>query len=126
MFADGLHHVVTGERRDRDRGDLGDAQLGGVRRELLGDRREDGLLVLDEVHLVDGEDDVRDAQERGDGGVPAGLLDDAVAGVDEDHGQVGGGGAGDHVAGVLHVSGGVGEDEAGGARWRSSGTRRRW
>ena len=29
----------------------------------------------------------------------------------EDHGQVGGGGAGDHVPGVLHVPRGVREDE---------------
>ncbi len=55
---------------------------------------------------------MRDAQQGRDGRVPAGLFDDAVAGVDEDHGEVGGGGAGDHVAGVLHVAGGVGEDEA--------------
>ncbi len=53
-----------------------------------------------------------DAQEGGDGGVAAGLFDDAVAGVDQDDGEFGGGGAGDHVAGVLHVAGGVGEDEA--------------
>ena len=82
--------------------------------------------VVDEVHLVDGEDDVRDAQQRGDRGVPAGLLDDAVAGVDQDDGQLGGGGAGDHVPGVLHVAGGVGEDEPAARRWRSSGRRRRW
>ncbi len=106
-----LHHVVTGQGRDRDRGDLRDAQVGGVRGELLGDGREDRLLVAHQVHLVDGQDHVRDAQQRGDGRVPAGLLDDAVAGVDEDHGQVGGGGAGDHVPGVLHVPGGVREDE---------------
>ena len=126
MFADGVHHVVAGQRRDRDRGDLRDAQRGGVRGELLGDRGEDGLRVVDQVHLVDGEDHVRDAQQRGDGGVPAGLLDDAVAGVDQDHGQLGGGGAGDHVAGVLHMPGGVGEDEPAPRRWRSSGRRRRW
>lgn len=41
-----------------------------------------------------------------------GLLDDALARIDQhDHG-VGRGGARDHVAGVLHVPGAVGEDEA--------------
>ena len=44
-------------------------------------------------------------------GVPAGLLEHALAGVDQDDRQVGGGGAGDHVAGVLDVPGGVGDDE---------------
>src|SRR5699024_786066 len=35
----------------------------------------------------------------------------AVTGVDHEHGGVGGGGAGDHVARVLFVAGGVGDDE---------------
>ena len=60
---------------------------------------------------------MRDAEQRGDRGVPAGLLDDAVAGVDEHDRELGGGGAGDHVARVLHVPRGVGEHErAGGGR----------
>ena len=50
-------------------------------------------------------------QQREHGGVPAGLLDDAVAGVDQQHGQLRGGRAGDRVAGVLHVARGVGEHE---------------
>ncbi len=107
----GLHHVVAGQRRDRDRGDLRDAERGGVRGELLGYRGEHGLRVVDQVHLVDGQHHVRDAEQGGDGGVPAGLLDDPVAGVDQDHGQLGGGGAGHHVPRVLHVARGVGEDE---------------
>ena len=106
-----LHDVVAGQCGDRDRGDLRDAERGGVRGELLRYRREHGLRVLHEVHLVDGEDDVGDAQQGGDGGVAAGLFDHAVAGVDQDDGEFGGGGAGDHVAGVLHMAGGVGQDE---------------
>ena len=39
------------------------------------------------------------------------LLHHAVAGVDEDDGEVGGGGAGDYVTGVLDVAGSVGDDE---------------
>ncbi len=46
-----------------------------------------------------------------DGEVAAGLLGRAVAGVDEDDDGVGGRRAGDHVPGVLDVSGAVGEDE---------------
>ena len=40
----------------------------------------------------------------------AGLLEHALAGVHQHDGQVGGGGAGHHVAGVLVVAGGVGDD----------------
>ena len=43
--------------------------------------------------------------------MPAGLLDDAVTGVDEDDRQVGPRDAGDHVARVLDVSGAIGDDE---------------
>ena len=71
----------------------------------------DLLRVVDEVHLVDGDDEVLDAQQVGDEGVALGLFDDALARIDEDDGEVGGGGAGDHVAGVLDVARGVGDDE---------------
>ena len=54
---------------------------------------------------------MRDAEERGDERMALGLRQDAVAGVDEDDGQVGRGGAGGHVARVLLVSGRVGDDE---------------
>ena len=70
------------------------------------------LRELDEIHLVDGVDDVRQLEHRGDVGVAARLLDHALARVDEDDRDVGGRGAGDHVARVLHVAGRVGELEA--------------
>ena len=44
-------------------------------------------------------------------GVAAGLRQDAEPRVEQDDGGVGGGGAGGHVARVLHVPGRVGEDE---------------
>jgi hypothetical protein len=43
--------------------------------------------------------------------MPSRLGEDTLAGVDEDHRQVGGRSAGHHVAGVLLVAGGVGDDE---------------
>ena len=70
------------------------------------------LRPVDEIHLVDGDRDVRHAQDRRDVGVAARLLDDAVARVDEDHRDVGGRGARHHVARVLHVARRVGELEA--------------
>ena len=72
---------------------------------------ERGLVVVDEVHLVDREHQVRHPEQRQDHRVPAGLLGEALAGVDQHQAEVGGGGAGDHVAGVLHVARGVGDDE---------------
>ena len=52
-----------------------------------------------------------DAQQRRDGSVALGLLDNTVAGVDQDHRNVSGGRAGDRVARVLHVARGVSQDE---------------
>ena len=69
------------------------------------------LVPVDEVHLVDGGDEVGHAEQRGDERVPLGLLDDAVAGVDQHDRDVGGDCAGDHVARVADVAGRVGEDE---------------
>ena len=79
--------------------------------EVVFDGVEGGLVVVDEVHFVDGDDEVADAEEGGDGGVAARLWEHAFAGVYEDDGEVGGGGAGGHVAGVLLVAGGVRDDE---------------
>ena len=44
-------------------------------------------------------------------GVPAGLRQHALAGIDQQHREIGGRGAGRHVAGVLLVAGRVGDDE---------------
>ena len=52
-----------------------------------------------------------DAEQRDQVAVAAGLGEHALAGVDEDDGEVGGRGAGDHVAGVLLVARRVGHDE---------------
>ena len=52
-----------------------------------------------------------DAEQRDEQRVAAGLAGQPVAGVDQDHGDVGGRGAGGHVAGVLLVAGRVGDDE---------------
>ena len=53
-----------------------------------------------------------DAEQRRDRGVAAGLLDHALARVDQHDRHLGGRGAGDHVARVLLVPRRVGEDEA--------------
>ena len=108
----GLDDVVAGERRDRDRQRVAQPEPVGQVDEVPLDRAEARLVEVHEVHLVDREDDVGDAEHRRDGGVPVGLLDHALAGVEQDDRDVGGRGAGDHVARVLDVPGRVGELEA--------------
>ncbi len=106
------HDVVACERRHREKTDAGNRQLGGDRHELRDHRLVARLRVTDEVHLVDRDDDLRDAEQRGNEGMAARLREHAFGHVDEDHREVGGRRAGHHVARVLHVAGRVGDDEA--------------
>ena len=121
-----VDHVVAVQRRDRDEGDVGDLEARRPVGDLLQDAVEDVLVVVDEVHLVHAHDEMGDPQQRGDVHVAPGLLRHALAGVDEHDRHVRGGGAGDHVARVLLVARGVGDDELAPRAWRSSGRRRRW
>ena len=91
--------------------DLGHTQLGGHGTDIGLDGRVDLGGEVHQVDLVDRDDDVRDPQEGGDRQVAARLLQDPVAGVHQQHDDVGRGAAGDRVAGVLHVPGAVGQDE---------------
>src|SRR5690606_4967162 len=90
---------------------VGEPQVGGDGDDLGGQRLVDLLVEADQVDLVDRDDDVRHPQQRGDGQVPAGLLEGPLAGVDQQHDDVGGARPGDRVARVLHVPGAVGQDE---------------
>ena len=86
----------------------------GVRQdpvELVDDVLEDRAIEVHQVHLVDGEHVVGDAEQPRDLRVPARLRAHAVARVDQQDRHVGGRGAGRHVARVLLVAGRVGEDE---------------
>ena len=74
-------------------------------------RVEDRLVVADQVHLVDRQHDVADAQQRDDEAVAPRLGQHALARIDQDDRQLGGRGAGRHVAGVLLVARRVGDDE---------------
>ena len=106
-----LHHVVAEEGAHRNEPDVAHVQLGGVVQEDTADIVEDRFAEIHHVHLVHGDDEVLDAEQRGDEGVAAGLRQHAVARVDEHDRQVGAGRAGRHVPGVLFVAGGVGDDE---------------
>src|SRR5260370_21714539 len=105
------HDIVAVQRGDGDEGQVVDVELGRELGELGADLVEAGLVEVHEVHLVDAQDQVLHLEEGRDHRVASRLLQDAFAGVDEDERHVGGGGAGHHVAGVLRVAGGVGDDE---------------
>ena len=111
-LAVGLDHVGTGDGADGDRGDLVDAQSGGCGANTAGELFERRMLVADEVHLVDGHHDALDAHQGAHGEVAVSLRSQAAGGIDEQDRQVGGRGSHRHVAGVLLVPGGVGDDDA--------------
>ena len=95
----------------RDHGDLIGADRLREGAVVFLDLLEDLLVEAHQVHLVDGDDEVLDAEQRADERVPAGLGQDTLARVHQDDREVGGGAAGCHVAGVLFMAGRVGHDE---------------
>jgi hypothetical protein len=103
--------VVAGDPGDRNGGEAGDADLG--REGAIGQRDpvEHRLVVIDQVHLVDRQHDVLDADQMRQIAVAPGLGQHALARIDQDHRQVGGRGTRHHVAGILFVPRRVGDDE---------------
>ena len=73
---------------------------------------EHALVEPDQIHLVHRQHELPDAQQRGDRRVPARLFQHPLARVDQQHGQIGQRGAGDHVARVLLVSRRIRQDES--------------
>ena len=106
-----IDEVVALERADRDEVLIDHVEPRGEFAVVGFDLLEDLFAVADEVHLVDRDQHVLDAQQRHDERVPLGLGHHAVAGVDQDDRQIAGARPGGHVAGVLLVAGAVGDDE---------------
>ncbi len=104
-------HDIVAVGRDRRNGNDGDSQRRRESMKLVADRRERGLREADQIHLVDHEQHPADAEQRRDAAVAKRLGGDAVAGVDQDQRDLGMGGAGRHVAGVLFVAGRIGHQE---------------
>ncbi|RMV96151.1 hypothetical protein ALP01_05381 [Pseudomonas caricapapayae] len=108
-----VHHVVALERRHRhkrhggrlERNTLGKLQVIGL------DRLEHALVKTIEVHLVDGDNDMLDAQQRSDIAVTAGLGLHAIARIHQNDRQVTGRSTSGHVTGVLLMSWRIGNDE---------------
>ena len=93
-----------------------DAEATSQQREVGGDGGEDILGVVHQVDLVHHQDDVRHPQQGRNSQVPARLFDHTLARIDQQHDDIGGGGPGHGVAGVLHVPRAVGQDELPGRR----------
>jgi len=106
-----FNDIVAAQGREWDARDLLEAESGGELFVFFADCVEAAGGKIDQVHLVDRQHHLADADQRDQVTVAPGLGQHPFAGIDEDHRHLGGGGAGDHVAGVLLVAGSVGDDE---------------
>ncbi len=106
-----IDDVVALEGRDWNRGHPLELQRLGEAREVGGDGVEARLVEIDEVHLVDGERDLADAEQRQDAGVTPGLSEHPAARIDQQHGEIAIRRSRRHVARVLHVPWRIGDDE---------------
>ena len=104
--------VIALQRRQRYKADI------EVARQLLGkgqvsftDLVEARFAKLDEIHFVDRHYQVFNAQQRRDEAVTASLVEHALARIDQQDRQVAGGRPGGHIARVLLVPRGVGDDK---------------
>ena len=104
-----LNHVVAVERRQRYACHVGDAERRHKLLEVAHDFVKHRFVEVNQVHLVDSKYKVLDAEQRNQISVSAG--DYTSAGVDKDYCRVGRRSAGNHVACVLLMSRGVGDDE---------------
>ena len=118
--------VVAVAGGDRDGLDVLEAEWGGEVQEAVGDPLENGAVEFDQIDLVHRQDGMANAQQADDDGVTPRLGEKALARIDQKHRQLGSGRAGRHVAGVLLVARGVGDNERAAAGSRNSDRRRRW
>ena len=106
-----VHHIVTIERAHGNELHILHIKPGKEFFKLVANFDEPFLAVIDEVHLVDRDNKVWNAQQRGNARVAAALLDHAQARIDKNDGKIGRRRSGHHVARVLDVAGRVGNNE---------------
>ena len=107
-----VYHVIAAQRAQGDELQLGRiADLSGKPAEFAANGVEDIFAVLHQVHFVDRDHQVANAQQGGDERVPPRLRQHAMARVDQHDGQVRRGCAGGHIARVLLMPRRVGDDE---------------
>ena len=118
----GRRDIVAEARGDGNRPHVADVEMRRRRAEARGDAIEDRLCEGDEIHLVDGEDDVAHAGKGGDGGMPQRLREKSLSGIDEKNGDIGVRHVRRHAAPGRLGAGGLGKDEgAAGGRERTGG-----
>ena len=71
----------------------------------------DFFRPVHQIHLVDGHDDMNDAEQRDDERVALRLDGHAMACIDENDGEIAIGGACGHIARILFMSRRIGDDE---------------
>ena len=69
-----IDDVVAIECRDGYEREVAELQAFGELRELLADVVEDRFVVVDQIHLVDADDQMFDAQKRSDHGMSPALF----------------------------------------------------
>src|SRR5262245_62874269 len=84
----GTDHVIALQRGNRYRGDVLEAERCSEVGELLGDRLEAYSVEIDEIHLVDSERELLDAEQRKDAGVASRLGEHAASRIDQEHGEI--------------------------------------
>ena len=107
----GRGDVVALSRGNRDHRQGRKAEPRGDPGVILGDALEYGAVVTDKIELLHRQRDTPDAEQRAYERVPPGLRQDTLARIDQQHREIRRRGAGHHVAGVLLVTRGVGDDE---------------
>ena len=120
-----LGDIVAEPRRERNCRDGDFAKVRSEGGKVLSNVIEAEPLKPDEVHLVDGEHDLPDAEQATNEGVPLGLRQHALARVDQDHGELGGRSASRHIARVLLVPRRIGDDKSALRRRKEPIVRRR-
>ena len=110
IFAASDDHVAL-QRGHRQRVDPVEIEIAHEAIEGRSDVVENLLGIIDEVHLVHRQYDVRNAQQAGDIGVAARLRQQTFARIHQHDRQVCSRGPGHHVARVLLVSRRIGDDE---------------
>ena len=97
--------------RHRDWHDAGEAEVGSEFAILRGDPLKGLAAEIDQIDLVDREGDVADSEQRGDEGMTPCLLQHTLLRIDQDDRDIGGRGAGRHIARILLMTRRVGDDE---------------
>ena len=106
-----VHYIISRQGTDGNEPDVLHAETGSHAEVLLPDLCIPGFRKIDQVHLVDGNDHVSDAQHGGDDRMPACLLEHTLTCIDQNDDGISMTGSGDHVPGVLDMPRCIRDDE---------------